>query len=211
MTKKLLDLFSGSGSVTKLSKKLGYDVKSLDITQLKEAPPLTFKTDILNFNSETELAKWTPDIIWASPPCTEYSHAKTRGPRDIEGANKLVVKTINVIKWALKKNPKLIWIIENPQTGLLKDQRFMKNLPFVDADYCSYGLPYRKRTRFWTNVQAKTKLCAGPGKCPFIAPGTTKHIHNIGNGQAQYNFEGKQFLTKEKYKIPDKLLKLFIT
>tara|TARA_B110000027_G_scaffold78725_1_gene83755 strand:- start:156 stop:794 length:639 start_codon:yes stop_codon:yes gene_type:complete len=211
MTKKLLDLFSGSGSVTKLSKKLNYDVKSLDITQLKEAPPLTFKTDILNFNPETELARWIPDIIWASPPCTEYSHAKTRGPRDIEGANKLVVKTINIIKWALKKNPKLIWIIENPQTGLLKDQRFMRNLPYVDADYCSYGLPYRKRTRFWTNVQAKTKLCAGPGKCPFIKPGTTKHIHNIGNGQAQYNFEGRQFLTREKYKIPDKLLKLFIS
>lgn len=63
MTKKLLDLFSGSGSVTKLSKKLGYDVKSLDITQLKEAATLTFKTDILNFNPETELARWMPDII----------------------------------------------------------------------------------------------------------------------------------------------------
>lgn len=205
-------MFSGSGSVTKLSKKLNYDVKSLDITQLKESPLLTFKTDILNFNPETELARWIPDIIWASPPCTEYSHAKTRAPRDIEGANKLVVKTINIIKWALKKNPKLIWIIENPQTGLLKDQRFMKNLPYVDADYCCYGLPYRKRTRFWTNViPAKTKMCPGPGKCPFIKPGTTKHIHNIGNGQAQYNFEGRQFLTREKYKIPDKLLKLFIS
>jgi site-specific DNA-cytosine methylase len=210
MTKKLLDLFSGSGSVTKLSKKLGYDVKSLDIAQLKEAPSLTFKTDILNFNPETELARWVPDIIWASPPCTEYSHAKTRAPRDIEGANKLVVKSINIIKCALKKNPKLIWIIENPQTGLLKHQRFMINLPFVDADYCAYGLPYRKRTRFWTNVQAKTKMCPGPGKCPFIKPGTTKHIHNIGNGQARYNFDGRQFLTREKYKIPEKLLRLFI-
>ena len=211
MTKKLLDLFSGSGSVTKLSKKLGYDVKSLDITQLKEAATLTFKTDILNFNPETELARWMPDIIWASPPCTEYSHAKTRGIRDIEGANKLVIKTLNIIKWAIKKNPKLIWIIENPQTGMLKHQRFMKSLPFVDADYCAYGLPYRKRTRFWTNVPAKTKICPGPEKCPFIKPGTTKHIHNIGNGQAQYNFEGRQFLPREKYKIPDKLIKLFIS
>tara|TARA_Y100000389_G_C17423024_1_gene497862 strand:- start:75 stop:713 length:639 start_codon:yes stop_codon:yes gene_type:complete len=211
MTKKLLDLFSGSGSVTKLSKKLNYDVKSLDITQLTGAPPITFKTDILNFNPETELKNWVPDIIWASPPCTEYSIAKTRAPRDIEGANKLVVKSINIIKWALKKNPNLKWIIENPQTGLLKHQRFMKNLPFVDADYCCYGLPYRKRTRFWTNVQAKTKMCPGPGKCPYIIQGTNQHIHNIGSGQAQYNFQARQFQTKEKYKIPDKLLKLFIS
>ena len=208
--RKLLDLCSGSGSVTKLSKKIGYDVKSLDITQMKESQILTFKTDILNFNPETQLGKWVPDIIWASPPCTEYSQAKTRGTRDIEGANRLVVKCLNIIKWAIKKNPKLIWIVENPQTGLLKHQKCVQNLHFVDADYCCYGFPYRKRTRFWTNFKAKTNCCAGPGVCPFIKPGTKNHIYNVGNGHSEYN-TGPQFQTKEKYKIPEKLLRVFIT
>ena len=25
-------------------------------------------------------------------------------------------------------------------------------LPYVDIDYCKYGMPYRKRTRLWNNV-----------------------------------------------------------
>ena len=48
-------------------------------------------------------------------------------------------------------NPKY-YIIENPQTGLLKKQSFMNDLPYVDIVYCKYGTPYRKRTRLWNNV-----------------------------------------------------------
>ena len=32
-------------------------------------------------------------------------------------------------------------MIENPQTGLLKEQIFMSGLPYVDIDYCKYGMP----------------------------------------------------------------------
>ena len=44
------------------------------------------------------------------------------------------------------------YIIENPQTGYLKSQSFMRDLHFVDVDYCKYGMPYRKRTRLWNNI-----------------------------------------------------------
>ena len=44
------------------------------------------------------------------------------------------------------------WFLENPQTGLLKEQEFMKGLPFYDVGYCKYGMPYRKRTCIWTNL-----------------------------------------------------------
>ena len=66
----LLELFSGTSSVGKVAKSLGYNVISLD---LKNA----------DFN-----------FIWASPPCTEYSRAKTTGVRKIDYANSIVLKTL---------------------------------------------------------------------------------------------------------------------
>jgi hypothetical protein len=36
----------------------------------------------------------------------------------------------------------------------------MNGLPFFVLDYCMYGSPYRKRTRFWTNTSFVPKpLC----------------------------------------------------
>ena len=37
------------------------------------------------------------DFIWASPPCTEYSKAKTVGVRKLEEANRVVERTLGII------------------------------------------------------------------------------------------------------------------
>ncbi len=92
------------------------------------------------------------DLIWASPPCTEYSIAKAIGIRDIEGSNRIVARTMEIIR---SFDPKY-WIMENPQSGKLKDQSVVSELPFDDIDYCKYGLPYRKRTRLWNNLDCWT-------------------------------------------------------
>ena len=119
MVKKLLELFSGTGSVGKVAKDLGFEVISLD---LKNA---NINIDILQFNYRIYPVDYF-DVIWSSPPCTEYSKAKTTGIRKIEYANSIVLKTIEIINYL---NPKY-FIIENPQTGLLKEQPFMYNLPY---------------------------------------------------------------------------------
>ena len=139
---KLLELFSGTGSVGDVARELGFEVISLDRDMAA-----TIKTDILNWDPTIYPTGYF-DVIWASPPCTEYSRAKTTGFRDIEHANQIVEATLDIL---LHFEPKY-WMIENPQTGLLKNQLFMQGLPFKDIDYCKYGLPYRKRTRIWNNV-----------------------------------------------------------
>ena len=109
MPKRLLELFSGTGSVGNVAKELGFTVISLDRDM--EA---TIKTDIMNWDYKCFDRK-SFDVIWASPPCTEYSRCKTRAPRDIEGANEIVQRTLDILEYFEPK----YWIIENPQTGLL--------------------------------------------------------------------------------------------
>ena len=138
---KLLELFSATGSVGKVARSLHWNVVPLD---LKGAD---ISCNILDWDYK-QLPSGYFDMIWGSPPCTEYSIAKSKGVRKIDEAHAIVLKTLEIIKYFKPK----VWFIENPQTGLLKKQTFMKDLHFVDVDYCKYGMPYRKRTRLWNNI-----------------------------------------------------------
>ena len=64
---KVLELFSGTGSVGKCCKELGWDVVSVDMIL-----PADHKVDIMDFDYK-QYPKDYFDIVWASPPCTNYS------------------------------------------------------------------------------------------------------------------------------------------
>ena len=169
---KVLELFSGSGSVGKVCKLLGYECVSVDIEF--EA---THKVDILEFDYK----QYKPDefdIVWGSPPCTYYSSLQKtwigkqkkdgiytieKFNNDLEYSDKLVLKTLEIIDYF---KPKL-WFMENPQTGTLKNREVVKDLPYYDIDYCMYSdWGYRKRTRVWTNKKYfNAKKCDGKGTC----------------------------------------------
>jgi site-specific DNA-cytosine methylase len=198
MTRRLLELFSGTGSVSKAVGHLYDEIVSIDI--LEKFKP-TEISDILTWNYK----KYPVDYfhtIWASPPCTEYSKAKSQGIRNLALADSIVQRTIEIIEYF---NPEK-WYIENPQTGLLKDREFMWDLPYVDVDYCQYGYSYRKRTRLWTNINYKGLLC-NPATCTQMVDG--KHKSSCGNGYKKYT--DKTVLKEEKYSIPDKLIKDLFT
>ena len=104
---KVLELFAGTQSVGKVARELGFEVVSLDRDMEAD-----IKTDIMDWDY-TQLERKAFDIIWASPPCTEYSRAKTTGVRDIEGANKIVQQTLDILEYFEPK----YWMLETRRVG----------------------------------------------------------------------------------------------
>ena len=139
---RLLELFSGTQSVGKVAREMGFEVVCLDRDMDAD-----IKCDIMDWDYKV-FEPGSFDVIWASPPCTEYSRAKTVGVRNLVMANAIVQRTIDIINYFVPE----YFIMENPQTGLLKYQAIVDGMRFDDVDYCKYGLPYRKRTRLWNNI-----------------------------------------------------------
>jgi hypothetical protein len=153
MSMRVLELFSGTGSVGKICKEKGYEVVSLD---LKGAD---INTDILKWDYTTYPAKHF-DIIWASPPCDTFSNlrkcwygrkmkchngaifTKELELQDRERTGLPILRQTQAIIDYFKP---ALWFIENPKTGSMKDYL---TLPFYDVDYCKYSdWGYKKPTR----------------------------------------------------------------
>ena len=163
---RLLELFAGTGSIGRAFRDAGWDVVSLDLDPKAGA---TITADFMQWDYEGCYPNITPrcyesvtpqegysesatpfDCIWASPPCTHYSIARTtaRTPRDLEGSDRLVQRVLDCIEYFKPK----CWFMENPQTGYLKGRRVVQGLRYRDVSYCVFGFPYRKPTRIWTNL-----------------------------------------------------------
>lgn len=156
-----LELFAWTRSFWKIAEKFGYKVFSLEIDS-KFGCNLTM--DILDFDPGA-FPEICPDIIWASPDCTSFSFASAWYHRDKFARaktdkailwEKLLEKTLFLIDYYLRKNPKLFFYIENPRWYMSRHPimvEWKKKLKMIEhlITYCSYWWPYRKPTNIWTN------------------------------------------------------------
>ena len=203
---KLLELFSGTGSVGQVAKALGWKVTSLDINKKSEAD---IKADIQEWDYENHTEQQY-DFIWASPPCTEYSVAKTIGVRNLDLADAIVRRTWEIIEHF---KPRLGYIMENPQTGMLKSRPMMEGKSYTDIDYCKYGMPYRKRTRLWNNLHLWKPRPLCKRDCGSILEGTRKHkevAQRIGRADEEGKFQHR-FKQCELYRVPSLLVYEILT
>jgi len=115
---KLLELFCGTKSISKVFEQNGWETFTVDFNP-KFKPDLV--CDILYFNKTMlpiEFRK--PTMIWASPPCETFSmcgHNYYMGyPTNAKCyiGLALVYRTIEIIR---EFKPKY-WFIENPRAGL---------------------------------------------------------------------------------------------
>ena len=155
---KLLELFSGSRSIGKVAEKRGHKVFSSDFVDF---PNTDYVCDILEFNYNK--VPFTPDVIWASPPCTAFSVACigrkwvkgepfTPKTEDAKLGIKIMEKTIEIIQYYMTQNSRLIWYIENPRGKMRKAPNWAEiDHTRQSVSYCKYGDNRMKPTDIWTN------------------------------------------------------------
>ena len=207
---KVLELFSGTGSVGKVCKEKGWEVVSLDLTNAD------INIDILKWDYKKDYKEGDFDIIWGSPPCNTFSALRrvhigrklkafgmdkivTREMLDndmIENGLPLLRKAQEIIEYFKPK----FWFIENPQTGRMKE--FLTDLNYYDVDYCKYSdWGYRKRTRIWTNnMDFVPKICRKD--CENMVNGK----HRVDMAAEHHGGNNKKTLDL-KYRVPPLLIK----
>lgn len=207
----MLELFKGTGSVGRVFALNDYRVISVDSAERWKA---THTVDILKFRYR----RYRPGYfryIWASPPCTQYSQARTTGPPpDYESADAIVARTIRIIKYLRPR----FWFIENPAGGELRNRPVMKTLPHphrnVVLDYCQFSnWGYRKPTCVWYggySRQARVRVIH-PVRCPRTLRGCRNmERHSDGRILHRVHLSGntdRPGATKyRKYRVPTRLV-----
>lgn len=212
-----LELFSGTFSFSKVSDKKGYNVISLDKYINNECPLGSgyisknhIQEDILTWNYKIYPRNYFY-LITASPVCTYWSNLKNSCIGRIskktglpfthesifDDIKKEGIPQINKLFEILDYFNPDYFIIENPSSSSMK-QYINDLIPYYIIDYCSYSdWGYRKRTRFWTNIEGFEPInCSCDGHLDISI--------EYGGQQSKIN----KYI---KYRIPSKLIEKFLS
>jgi hypothetical protein len=191
---RVLELFSGTGSIGRQFLARGHEVISLDLDP-RNSP--TICANLMDWRYKS-LPRGYFDAIWASCPCENYSIARSsaRTPRDLMVADSLVLRTQELIDWFTPR----CYFVENPSSSQLWQRFAWPRL--VKTSYCSYGYPYRKHTTLATNTDLCLRSpCGGVGVCEQMRG--TRHLEHAqkGGGGADNTYHS----TDELHRIPEEL------
>jgi site-specific DNA-cytosine methylase len=183
---KILELFAGSCSFSKVAKEYGHETFTVDngtdFMTLDHYTKIDLVQDILELDVSD--IPFQPDIIWASPPCTTFSIAScghhwnapddegNREPKTKEAEIGLLLleKTI----WIMNELQPKYYFIENPR-GLMRKMGAVEYLNRHTITYCRYGDNRMKPTDIWTNLDWTPRpMCKNGMPCHEAAPRGSK-------------------------------------
>jgi site-specific DNA-cytosine methylase len=148
--RRILDLYSGLGGASQAFLKAGWDVVRIDNNPLLEDIPNTEINDIMSLLPPYHFGE-PFDLIWASPPCVEFSTAYSapavvakREGKEFKPDLSLCLKAKEIIDHL---NPQY-WVIENvkgannhftkalqmPPRQIVNQFYFWGKFPFIHID-----------------------------------------------------------------------------
>ena len=204
-TPRILVLFSGTGSVER--EFLGcFPTATVVTLDSVAAWQPTHVSDIRQW----DYRQYPPgyfDVVWASPPCTQYSQARTTGgPPDLATADACVQRALQIIEYLEPQH----WFLENPRgryPNALRLRPFMRDLPLPKVcTYCMYGERYMKPTCIWTNSPPPTPLL----RCTVETPCACRWATGAHAETAQLGPHPQQSgagVSKKVYPVPALLLR----
>ena len=206
-------MFTGTHSVGKVARSLGYEVISLDLADADIC------CDVLDWDYRKFPAGHF-DVIWASPPCDTFSSLKRCNIVRFGITSDTIAADIsNVGLPILRRAQEIIeyfdpkqWYIENPATGYMKNY-IDPSISWFDVDYCKYtDWGYRKRTRIWHGSPVPDFVPRKCNKdCGYVENG--RHLMNVtGNPKGRNNKgQGGGSNRAPRYRIPPVLIEELIS
>ena len=198
---KILELFAGSRSFGRVAEGLGHEVFSVDINKFKD---IHLVIDVLDLKKE--MIPFSPDVIWASPPCTYFSVAsigthwnENNTPKTKEAVlgMEILEATLKVFEWF----PDSIFYMENPRGKMRKK---VKGINRATITYCSYGDKRMKPTDIFSNNIQDIFNPSGWKPRPMCYNGNIKCQHEEAPRGSQTGTQGIKG-NYERSKIPKEL------
>lgn len=105
----------------------------------------------------------------------------------------ILYKTLEIIEYFKRRNPKMLFVIENPK-GMMRNDKKIKKMARDTTTYCAYGDFKRKLTDFFNNVPNGLQL-KEVKPCPN--PDIIVSVQNLKT-------------IEERYSIPQQLIKAIL-